>query len=135
MTASRVVDLYEASPGVVRLTMQDRAHKNTFSVALVDGLLRAFDQIRKNTDYRVVVLTGYDTYFCSGGTREGLTELYKGTRRFSDRNLYGLALECDIPVIAAMQGHGVGGGFVFGLFADAVVLSRESIYTREDEML
>src|SRR5882672_9359065 len=73
MTASRVVDLYEASPGVVRLTMQDRAHKNTFSVALVDGLLRAFDQIRKNTDYRVVVLTGYDTYFCSGGTREGLT--------------------------------------------------------------
>jgi 4-carboxy-3-alkylbut-2-enoyl-[acp] decarboxylase len=38
-------------------------------------------------------------------------------------------LECDIPVISAMQGHGIGGGFVMGLFSDFVVLSRESIYT------
>ena len=28
-----------------------------------------------------------------------------------------------------MQGHGIGGGFVMGLFADFVILSRESIYT------
>ncbi len=28
-----------------------------------------------------------------------------------------------------MQGHGIGGGLVFGLFADFVLLSRESIYT------
>ena len=28
-----------------------------------------------------------------------------------------------------MQGHGIGGGFVFGLFADFVILSRESVYT------
>ena len=28
-----------------------------------------------------------------------------------------------------MQGHGIGGGFVLGLFADFVILSRESVYT------
>jgi polyketide biosynthesis enoyl-CoA hydratase PksI len=28
-----------------------------------------------------------------------------------------------------MQGHGIGGGFVLGMFADFPVLSRESVYT------
>ena len=28
-----------------------------------------------------------------------------------------------------MQGHGIGGGFVVGLFADFVILSRESVYS------
>jgi len=28
-----------------------------------------------------------------------------------------------------MQGHGIGGGFVLGLFADFIILSRESVYT------
>ena len=44
-------------------------------------------------------------------------------------NIYRLALDCRIPVIAAMQGHGIGGGFALGLFADFIILSRESVYT------
>jgi polyketide biosynthesis enoyl-CoA hydratase PksI len=55
--------------------------------------------------------------------------LSDGKGKFSDRDFYSLALNCPIPVIAAMQGHGVGGGFVLGLFADFPVLSRESVYT------
>jgi polyketide biosynthesis enoyl-CoA hydratase PksI len=55
--------------------------------------------------------------------------IYEGKERFSDTNLYSLALECRIPVISAMQGHGIGGGFVVGLCSDFVILSRESVYT------
>jgi len=44
-------------------------------------------------------------------------------------DLYSLALNCPIPVISAMQGHGIGGGFALGMFADFIILSRESIYT------
>jgi polyketide biosynthesis enoyl-CoA hydratase PksI len=128
MTSS-VLDFREIGPGIVQLTMQDREHKNTFSRRLIAALMDAFQVISKDTRYRVVILTGYDTYFCSGGTQEALTMLHEGKGKFSDGNLYSLPLECEIPVIAAMQGHGIGGGFVFGLFADFVVLSRESVYT------
>jgi polyketide biosynthesis enoyl-CoA hydratase PksI len=76
-----------------------------------------------------VILTGYDSYFASGGTKEGLLFLSDGQGKFSDRDFYSLALNCPIPVIAAMQGHGVGGGFVLGMFADFPILSRESVYT------
>jgi 4-carboxy-3-alkylbut-2-enoyl-[acp] decarboxylase len=128
MTAP-VVDFTEPEPGVALLVMQDREHKNTFSPELMSGLHGAFRRIAACERYRAVILTGYDSYFCSGGTQEALAELQEGKANFADGNLYSLALDCEIPVIAAMQGHGIGGGFVFGLFADFVVLSRESIYT------
>lgn len=126
---SAVLDVQEAAPGVVQLTMHERQHKNTFSMDLIAALIDAFETIGGDARYRAVVLTGYDSYFCSGGTRESLTMLHEGKGKFSDSNLYSLALDCEIPVIAAMQGHGIGGGFVFGMFSDFVVLSRESIYT------
>jgi polyketide biosynthesis enoyl-CoA hydratase PksI len=123
------VDLQEVEPGIVQVTMQDRLHKNTFSRELIHGLMQSFESIRTDSSCKVVILTGYDTYFASGGTKEGLLSIYEGKVKFSDVNIYRLPLDCEVPVIAAMQGHGIGGGFVLGLYADFVILSRESVYT------
>lgn len=123
------VVLQEVEPGIAKITMQDRLHKNSFSSGLIAGLVDAFDQVRRQEHLKVVVLTGYDSYFASGGTQQTLLALHDGDGRFTDQPLYDLPLHCPIPVISAMQGHGIGGGFVLGLFADFVVLSRESIYT------
>ncbi|HKX29426.1 MAG TPA: polyketide synthase [Blastocatellia bacterium] len=128
MSAS-VVHHREIEPSIVQVTMEDRVHKNTFSDGLCAGLMEAFKNIESNPEYRVVIVTGYDTYFCSGGTQEALLGLSEGQGKFTDTPVYNLPLACKIPVIAAMQGHGIGGGLVFGLFADFVVFSRESVYT------
>ncbi|HYD79460.1 MAG TPA: polyketide synthase [Paucimonas sp.] len=127
--SDQAVVIREIEPGIVQITMQDRVNKNTFSRELAEGLIEAFASIRDDPRFRVAILTGYDTYFASGGTKEGLLFLSEGKAKFSDRDFYSLALNCPIPVIAAMQGHGVGGGFVLGMFADFPILSRESIYT------
>jgi polyketide biosynthesis enoyl-CoA hydratase PksI len=123
------VAISEIRAGIVQITLADRVNKNTFSRELVKDLHLAFQRIRDHAHYKVVILTGYDTYFASGGTQEGLLAIHEKEEKFTDNNLYSLALECDIPVIAAMQGHAIGGGFVFGMFADFVIFSRESIYT------
>jgi len=127
--AGSVIDIREVDRFIVQVTMQDRAHKNQFSSDLVAGLIESFAAIKKNQTWKAVILTGYDTYFACGGTRETLLRFTEGRGAFTDKSLYSLALDCDLPVIAAMQGHGIGGGFVFGLFADFVILSRESVYT------
>jgi polyketide biosynthesis enoyl-CoA hydratase PksI len=124
-----VVTLEEVEPGIALIRMQDREHRNTFSAALMEGLAQAFRQLEADTRYRAVILTGYDSYFASGGTQEGLLAIQQGQARFTDMNLYSLPLECPLPVISAMQGHGIGGGFVLGLFADIVILGRECVYT------
>lgn len=126
---SDIVTLSSPADGITLVTMQDRVHKNTFTDALIAGLTDAFARIRADEGCRVVVLTGHDSYFSSGGTQEGLRDLCDGRFQFTDKDLYSLPLNCPVPVVAAMQGHGIGGGFVLGLFADFVVLARESIYT------
>jgi polyketide biosynthesis enoyl-CoA hydratase PksI len=129
LMAEPIIDVRDLEPGIVQVTMQDRVNKNTFTDELIAGLGAAFAAIGARADCKVVILTGYDSYFSSGGTQAGLRDLFAGKMKFTDRDLYSLALNCPIPVIAAMQGHGIGGGFVMGMFADFVVLARESVYT------
>lgn len=127
------VALTVIEPGVALVTMQDRVNKNTFSREIVSGLFEAFARIEKDQEIRVVILTGYDSYFSAGGTQESLMAMQEGRSDFineySGKYLYSLPLECPVPVIAAMQGHGIGGGFVLGLFSDMIILGRESLYT------
>ena len=126
--SEQVVELQDMGSDVVQIKMQDRIHKNTFSEGLTRGLIESFAKI-KTTNAKVVILTGYDNYFATGGTQDALLFLSEGKGKFTDTNLYSLALDCSVPVISAMQGHGIGGGFVMGMFADFVVMGKECIYT------
>lgn len=126
---NQAIELTEVGDRIVQIKMQDRESKNTFSDALVTGLMDAFSKVSNNPEYRAVILTGYDNYFSSGGTQDGLLSISEGDAKFTDMDLYSLALNCPIPVISAMQGHGIGGGFAMGMFSDFIILSRESIYT------
>lgn len=126
-----VIELKEFESGIALITMQDRVNKNTFTKDFVEGIANAFEDIESNPNFKVVILTGYDSYFSSGGTQEGLLAIQEGKIDFTvgGKNVYSLPLDCKVPVIAAMQGHAIGGGFALGMFADFVILSRESIYT------
>lgn len=125
---SSVVSLHEYGDGVVLLSLHDRASKNTFSPEFVSGVIAAFQYIATRTHYKVVVMTGYDSYFACGGTRAGLLAIQNGSARFTDEQSYSLPLLCEIPVIAAMQGHAIGAGWTMGMFCDWTVYSEESVY-------
>lgn len=109
--------------------MLERESKNTFSRALVQGLLEVFEKINLNEDIKVVIIHGYENYFCCGGTQEELLNLQAGKITFADLGFYRLLLDCPIPTIAAMQGHAIGGGLAFGCFADFMILAEECIYS------
>jgi polyketide biosynthesis enoyl-CoA hydratase PksI len=128
--ASTVVRMTESSEGVCEIVMQDKATKNSLTPLLMNSLTDAFQRAVQNEATKVIILTGYDTYFLSGGTKEELLHLQSGELDTAILiNFLRLMVECPVPVIAAMQGHGIGAGFVFGLHADLIVLARESIYT------
>jgi len=129
---SDVVTVAEVHAGVGLVVMADRVNKNTFTAEFALGLAGAFDEVGSDERYKAVVLTGYGNYFCSGGTRDALLDIQAGKSTFlteSGPNLYTLPLDCPIPVISAMQGHAIGGGLTMGLFADFVIMAKESIYT------
>ncbi|MCB0209724.1 MAG: enoyl-CoA hydratase/isomerase family protein [Anaerolineae bacterium] len=124
-----VVRLTYPEPGIAVVAMEERTYRNTFSKALIEGLMRAFDQIDRNPTVKVVVLHGYDNYFCCGGTKEELINIYEGKIKFTDLAFYRLLLDCEVPTISAMQGHALGGGLAFGCYADMMVMAEESLYS------
>ena len=126
--ASTVVRASVDADGVVLVRLEDRDARNMFSDALIAGLQEVFDRIGASSAYKAVVLTGYDTYFSSGGTRDGLKAIQEGKVRFTDLDVFQLPMRCPLPVIAAMQGHGIGAGWTLGLFCDSVLFSEESRY-------
>lgn len=111
------------------VSMLEREFKNTFSEGLIAGLKEAFGNISRSPDIRAVVIHGYDNYFCAGGTKEELVSIYQGELKFTDIKLYELILQCEVPVISAMQGHAIGGGLAFGCYADMFVMAEEAIYS------
>jgi acyl transferase domain-containing protein/acyl carrier protein/enoyl-CoA hydratase/carnithine racemase len=126
--ASPVVALELFDDGVLVLRMLERDGRNMFTPALMDGLEEAFATIAELAAARVVVLTGHETFFACGGTAEGLRDLQSGGSRFTDRRIYALPLACDFPVIAALQGHGIGAGWALGLTCDWAIHAEEAVY-------
>src|SRR4029077_14334777 len=96
--------------------------------ALQEAMKEVFDHIEQTPRYKAVVLTGYDNYFASGGTKESLLAIHAGSAKFTDRNIFRVALDCKLPVIAAVQGNCVGAGWTLAMLADIVLLSDESRY-------
>src|SRR5260370_24593648 len=69
---SKVVTATAHPEGIVVVKMEDRQARNMFSEAVLEGLREVFAHIDETPTYKVVILTGYDSYFASGGTKESL---------------------------------------------------------------
>ncbi|MGD1702704.1 polyketide synthase [Dapis sp. BLCC M229] len=124
-----LVQLTELNNGVVQIKMEDEEHSNSLSQRLGEDLWKCFKKIDENDTYKVAILAGTPNYFCTGGNQEQLMSIFKGESKFTDGfEILTSALNCRIPVIAAMEGHALGGGFALGLYADFLVFSRESFY-------
>jgi len=129
MTTSSDIRVEYPENGVAVVYMEARSTKNMFTYDFVNSLHGTFDKLRKNEDVKVVVLTGYENVFAMGGSKEGLLDLSNNKGAYTDIPfIYKGLLEFNLPVITAMQGHAFGGGLVFGLYGDIVVLSEKSTY-------
>lgn len=118
---------------VAYVALEEREGKNTFTQRFIEDIKRAFVEINASEQVNVVVVYGFDNYFCCGGTKEELLGLYDGINKdastnFTEGKFYDVFLQCRVPVIAAMQGHAIGGGFALSCFADIMIMGEQCIY-------
>ena len=115
--------------GIALVEMNDERNRNMFNESLIRGLVGRFAQIAQRKDVKAVVVTGRGRVFSMGGSWEALVSISEQRTQFTDIPfLYRGLLDCSVPVVAAIQGHASGGGFVFGLYADIVVMAEEGVY-------
>lgn len=127
-TTQAKVHLEVDAEGVAHLRLSDDENQNRFSRAFVAELRAAMAKLALDPRAKVCVIYGLDEVFCAGGDLDVLRGLAEGEIRPYDLELTRDLLELPVPTIAAMAGHAVGGGFVFGLACDMVILAEESRY-------
>lgn len=114
--------------GIATIAMQDPESSNSLGEAMVHELIAAFEYVGNRHDVRAVTLVGDGQTFSAGAPVDLLLKLVRGDLEPSDITLPRALLGCPVPVIAAVEGHAIGGGFALALAADIIVIGRESRY-------
>ena len=122
--------------GYLTLNRPERA--NTISLQLMIDVVNAMDEVDKDPEYRVVILTGAGSkHFCGGadlrdfaerarqrGARGGQPGAGGGGDFVSPRrDLFTALEESRVPVIAAINGAAMGGGCEIALACDIRVIA------------
>ncbi|MEE4361519.1 MAG: enoyl-CoA hydratase-related protein [Pseudomonadales bacterium] len=119
---------------VCTVTLDRPERRNALNRTAYDELERIFREIQRAPEVRCVVLTGADPAFCSG---EDVKEMMTGEPnpeslarlqavRPAPTPAAAAILDCDRPVIAAVNGAAVGWGMDLALFADLRIASERA---------
>jgi polyketide biosynthesis enoyl-CoA hydratase PksI len=112
---------------IATVFMHDIEGQNVFSHAFVEDFLKVLNAVEEVMP-RVVILRGLQSTFSGGADKESLMELASGKIVVRDLVISERLVNCRFPIIAAMEGHAMGGGFVIGLCSDIIVAAREARY-------
>jgi 2-(1,2-epoxy-1,2-dihydrophenyl)acetyl-CoA isomerase len=130
MTSSSPLLIATSPTGVRTITLNRPERLNAVDPALAAELPRAVDEAAADDAVRVVVITGAGRGFCSGLDLSSPPTLPDATRverldplAWVGRWVLSL-LQCEKPVIAAVNGAAAGAGFGLALAADLRLLSR-----------
>jgi enoyl-CoA hydratase len=117
------VVLTERRDGVLVVTLNRPDARNAVNSAVARGIADALDALDADDGLQVGVLTGAGKGFCSG---MDLRAFVQGERPYADdRGFAGITERAARkPLIAAVEGFAVAGGFEIALSCDLIVASR-----------
>ena len=117
--------LTETRDGVLVVTINRPEAKNAVNAAVAAGVAAALDELDANDELRVGVLTGAGGTFCAG---MDLKAFLAGERpSIPGRGFAGIVEQPPRkPVIAAIEGYAIAGGFEIALACDMIVAAEDA---------
>lgn len=127
--------LFDVKDNIATITLNQPESRNSISeYDMIDAIVEACDQLNKNQDIRVAILTANGSAFCSGGNIKDMRDKKGmfGGDDIADNYRTGiqripLALsQVEVPIIAAVNGPAVGAGCDLTCMCDIRIASENA---------
>jgi enoyl-CoA hydratase len=117
--------LTEERDGILIITINRPEARNSVNGDVANGMAEALDRLDAEDDLRVGIVTGAGGYFSAG---MDLKAFVSGESPYAgDRGFAGITQRSSRkPLIAAVEGFALAGGFEIALSCDLIVASREA---------
>jgi crotonobetainyl-CoA hydratase len=124
-----VLATYEVKDGVGLVTFRRPRARNAVNASLSAAVGEALEQADRDPAVRCVVVTGDGPVFCAGADLKGIAAGESLTAPgHPEWGFAGLVEhEVSVPLIAAVNGHAMGGGAEIVLACDLAVMSQEAL--------
>jgi len=120
---------YALADGVATITLDDPGRRHALSRALRDQLWAAMRRLAAERDARAAILTATgEKTFCAGADLHEFSAETVGPVERDYVPVAGRNLDLPMPLIAAVNGAALGGGFLLMLSADLVVAADHAIF-------
>jgi len=118
--------LYEVEDGIATITMNRPEARNALSMALQRDLQAAFGRAESDGDVRVVILTGAGSAFTAGVDLKEFGESGGQSTEAGRPDVWAGIDACTKPIIGAVNGAAITGGFEVALACDVLVAGRSA---------
>lgn len=114
----------EKNDGIAIVTLNRPQAMNALSQQLREALANTFEELQADPETAVVILTGAGRAFCAGlDLKELASESAEG---MSAADVMGAIRSFQGPIIGAINGHAITGGFELALACDVLIASTEA---------
>jgi enoyl-CoA hydratase len=122
------LEVSEPKDSVARLTLRRESKKNALCMAMRDELEDAFARLVADANVNAVVLAGGEGIFCAGfDLKEGMESGGKSfLHRFAE--FFNACYLFPKPMVAAVDGLALAGGFDLALSADFIIASNRAVF-------
>ena len=122
------------SDGVLRITLDDPERLNATGADMHLQLSRVFRTVDDDHHTRAVVVTGAGTAFSAGGDLDWIAEQvgdHAQTMRVMKEagDIVRTMIDCDTPIVSAINGVAVGAGLAVALMADVSIIDEKARLT------
>lgn len=118
--------LHHIDKHMALITLNRPEKRNALNQALLAALYDTVEASDQNPDIRVIVITGRDPVFCAGLDLQAVTRENLLDPRGDGRDLPHVFGACRKPLIAAVNGAAITGGFELALNCDFMIASEEA---------